>query len=153
MTAVYSKPLCTARMRAAEPAAIRQERQLFDKHDKYVNRNRDGFTWTCKECRSTANVSCAKSNVSCAAQSFSSSRGHVPKSRRSRLSTDAHFPQVNCCFILLRQRTPGASTSRGPLHCAQRISLAASADKIGSSDAMTRAIKYPGILIAQRRAI
>ena len=85
MTAVYSKPLCTARMRAAEQAAIRQVRQLFDKHDKYANRNRHDLTWTGRECRSTANVSCAKSNVSCSAQSFSSSRGHVPKSRRSRL--------------------------------------------------------------------
>ena len=31
----YSKPLYTARMTAAEQAAIRQVLQLFDKHDKY----------------------------------------------------------------------------------------------------------------------
>ena len=30
-------------MTAAEQAAIRQVRQLFDKHDKYVNRNRHDF--------------------------------------------------------------------------------------------------------------
>ena len=33
----------SARMTAAEQAAIRQVRQLFDKHDKYVNRNRHDF--------------------------------------------------------------------------------------------------------------
>ena len=38
-----SIPLYTARMTAAEQAAIRQVRQLFDKHDKYVNRNRHDF--------------------------------------------------------------------------------------------------------------
>ena len=32
-----------ARMPAAEQAAIRHVRQLFDKHDKYVNRNRHAF--------------------------------------------------------------------------------------------------------------